>query len=126
MEFMETLRWASKLLSPCVSGMPLLPKSWDKTNHSASLERFIVLVYDCASTILTLKECRKDFLQENAGRFKEYYRHQTPSCSTWKEHCAKHFLIPVCGEEIILRMASMALMAFFFFSVNRSVAITRV
>ena len=40
--------------------MSLLPILEDITNHSASIERFVVLLYDHTSTISTVNECRKN------------------------------------------------------------------
>ena len=39
--------------------MSLLPKLEDKTNHSGSIERFVVLLYNRTSRISTVNECRK-------------------------------------------------------------------
>ena len=38
-----------------ISSMLFLPKLEDKTNYSASIERFVVLLQDCTSTILTVE-----------------------------------------------------------------------
>ena len=40
--------------------MSLLPKLEDITNHSGSIEKFVVLLYDRSSTVSTVNECRKD------------------------------------------------------------------
>ena len=47
-------------LTTSFSSMSLLPKLEDITNHSGSIERFVVLLYDRNSTISTVNECRKD------------------------------------------------------------------
>ena len=48
-------------LTTSFSSMSLLLKLEDITNHSASIERFVVLLYDRTSTISAVNECRKDF-----------------------------------------------------------------
>ena len=59
-------------LTTSFSSMSLLPKLEDITNHSASIERFVVLLYNRTSTISTANECRKDL----------FARNDRPSCST--------------------------------------------
>ena len=39
--------------------MSLLPKLEDITNHSASIEKFVVLLYHRSSKISTVSKCRK-------------------------------------------------------------------
>ena len=53
-------------LTNSFSSMSLLPKLEDITNHSASIERFAVLLYDRISTISTVNECRKDLFAKKA------------------------------------------------------------
>ena len=40
------------------SMMPLLPKLKDINNYSASIERFVVVLYDCNNAISVVNECR--------------------------------------------------------------------
>ena len=50
--------------------MSLLPKLEDITNHSASIEKFVVLLYHHSSKISTVSKCRKDLFARKGRLFK--------------------------------------------------------